>query len=322
MASFAASSAGDNTLDSPAPSLAEPSAAAAAASAPVGADVPPCLAPVPPLLWRPLGVPPSSSNEISSYLLRADLCLRLPRMLRVMEVDALALVATALAEASPGGVPGRQVPALLRAASALAGRGASSRLSRGRRGQQHRSRSATVSMAAGKNEPTPAPATAAISGATSTSSPVPGSAASPSAGHTGAAISSSASGPGTADDAAAADQLCAGSPSSATASSVLRLDCSASSASGLHACLVRRKVKCPPLAAGERELAAAAADEVLESLPQLGLDMGSPGIAAGPGPAAVRRLAACAQQGPFGLLPAAASVLRWLDGRLVWLLVE
>ncbi|CAI5518977.1 unnamed protein product [Closterium sp. Naga37s-1] len=57
-----------------------------------------------------------------------------------MEVDALALVAVALAEASPGGVPGRQVPALLRAVSALAGRGASSPSSRERRKQRRQSR--------------------------------------------------------------------------------------------------------------------------------------------------------------------------------------
>ncbi|CAI5522688.1 unnamed protein product [Closterium sp. Naga37s-1] len=57
-----------------------------------------------------------------------------------MEVDALAIVATALAHSSPGGVPGRQAPALLRAASALAGHGASSRPSRGRRVQGRRSR--------------------------------------------------------------------------------------------------------------------------------------------------------------------------------------
>ncbi|CAI5503918.1 unnamed protein product [Closterium sp. Naga37s-1] len=57
-----------------------------------------------------------------------------------MEVDALAIVATALAHSSPGGVPGRQAPALLRAASALAGHGASSRPSRERRVQGRRSR--------------------------------------------------------------------------------------------------------------------------------------------------------------------------------------
>ncbi|CAI5526250.1 unnamed protein product [Closterium sp. Naga37s-1] len=56
-----------------------------------------------------------------------------------MAVDALAIVASALAEASPGGAPRGQVPALLRAASALAGRETSSRPSRERRAQQRRS---------------------------------------------------------------------------------------------------------------------------------------------------------------------------------------
>ncbi|CAI5528070.1 unnamed protein product [Closterium sp. Naga37s-1] len=54
-----------------------------------------------------------------------------------MTTDALALVATALAAASPGGVPGNQVPALLRAASLLAGHEATSPSSRGR-GEQRR----------------------------------------------------------------------------------------------------------------------------------------------------------------------------------------
>ncbi|CAI7737928.1 unnamed protein product [Closterium sp. NIES-54] len=57
-----------------------------------------------------------------------------------MSNDALALVAARLAEASPEGVPGRQVPALLRAVSALAGREPSSRLSREWRAQQRWSR--------------------------------------------------------------------------------------------------------------------------------------------------------------------------------------
>ncbi|CAI5991535.1 unnamed protein product [Closterium sp. NIES-65] len=60
--------------------------------------------------------------------------------LPMMAADALALVAVALAEASPVGVLGRQVPALLLAVSALAGLESSSPPSHERRGQSRRSR--------------------------------------------------------------------------------------------------------------------------------------------------------------------------------------
>ncbi|CAI5968745.1 unnamed protein product [Closterium sp. NIES-65] len=58
---------------------------------------------------------------------------------RKMETDALALMAASLVAASPGGVPGRQVPALLQAASVLAGHGAFSPSSRVRRNKWRKS---------------------------------------------------------------------------------------------------------------------------------------------------------------------------------------
>ncbi|CAI5491084.1 unnamed protein product [Closterium sp. Naga37s-1] len=69
---------------------------------------------------------------------------------RKMETDALALMAAALVAASRGGVPGRQVPALLQAASVLAGRGAFSPSSRVRRKQRRKSRAPVFHSPSGR----------------------------------------------------------------------------------------------------------------------------------------------------------------------------
>ncbi|CAI7737247.1 unnamed protein product [Closterium sp. NIES-53] len=72
----------------------------------------------------------------------------------------------------------------------------------------------------------------------------------------------------------------------------------------------------------EQEEAVAAAMEMLRMLPAIGLVPGSPGSELGPGPASLRRLALAALQSPRDIVPAAASVLRWMDGRLCWILAE
>ncbi|CAI7807151.1 unnamed protein product [Closterium sp. NIES-54] len=78
----------------------------------------------------------------------------------------------------------------------------------------------------------------------------------------------------------------------------------------------------PPVgwALREQEEAVAAAMEMLRMLPAIGLVPGSPGSALGAG--SLRRLALAALQSPRDIVPAAASVLRWMDGRLCWILAE
>ncbi|CAI5984037.1 unnamed protein product [Closterium sp. NIES-64] len=74
----------------------------------------------------------------------------IPRPGASMTTDALALVAVALAKASPGGVPGSQVPALLQAASALAGPSASSSSLLGPQQRPHRSRAPSYHPPSGR----------------------------------------------------------------------------------------------------------------------------------------------------------------------------
>ncbi|CAI7844236.1 unnamed protein product [Closterium sp. NIES-54] len=70
----------------------------------------------------------------------------------------------------------------------------------------------------------------------------------------------------------------------------------------------------PAMSQQEQEEAVAAAMEMLRMLPAIGLVPGSPGSALGPGPASLRRLALAGLQAPRDIVPAAASVLRWMDG--------
>ncbi|CAI5958036.1 unnamed protein product [Closterium sp. NIES-65] len=147
-----------------------------------------------------------------------------------MTTDALAQMAVALAEASPGGVPGSQVPALLRAVSALAGHAASSSKPPVQRRKKLRSQ--------------------------------------------------------------------------------------------LHVTLVQQEVQIEAMQPAEQSAAVAVAEELQHYLPLIGYVPGSPGAALGPGPGALARLAASARGDPLDLVAAATSVLRWLDGRLCWILVE
>ncbi|CAI5943050.1 unnamed protein product [Closterium sp. NIES-65] len=66
----------------------------------------------------------------------------------------------------------------------------------------------------------------------------------------------------------------------------------------------------------EQSAAVAVAEELQHYLPLIGYVPGSPGAALGPGPGALARLAASARGHALDLVAAAASVLRWLDGRL------
>ncbi|CAI7916619.1 unnamed protein product, partial [Closterium sp. NIES-53] len=84
----------------------------------------------------------------------------------------------------------------------------------------------------------------------------------------------------------------------------------------------RPKEGYPAMSQQEQEEAVAAAMEMLRMLPAIGLVPGSPGSALGPGPASLRRLALAALQSPRDIVPAAASALRWMDGRLCWILAE
>ncbi|CAI6008363.1 unnamed protein product [Closterium sp. NIES-65] len=86
----------------------------------------------------------------------------------------------------------------------------------------------------------------------------------------------------------------------------------------LHVTLVQQEVQIGAM----QPAAVAAAEELQHYLPLIGFVPGSPGAALGPGPGALARLAESAREDPLDLVAAAASVLRWLDGRLCWILVE
>ncbi|CAI5983374.1 unnamed protein product, partial [Closterium sp. NIES-64] len=90
----------------------------------------------------------------------------------------------------------------------------------------------------------------------------------------------------------------------------------------LHVSLVQQEVQIGAMQPAEQTAAVAAAEELKHYLPLIGFVPGSPGAALGPGPGALARLAESAQEDPLDLVAAAASVLRWLDGRLCWVLVE
>ncbi|CAI5965837.1 unnamed protein product [Closterium sp. NIES-65] len=90
----------------------------------------------------------------------------------------------------------------------------------------------------------------------------------------------------------------------------------------LHVTLVQQEVQIGEMQPAEQTAAVAAAEELQHYLPLIGFVPGSPGAALGPGPGALARLAESAQEDPLDLVAAAASVLRWLDGRLCWILVE
>ncbi|CAI5943041.1 unnamed protein product [Closterium sp. NIES-65] len=88
----------------------------------------------------------------------------------------------------------------------------------------------------------------------------------------------------------------------------------------LHVTLVQQEVQIGAMQPAEQTAAVAAAEELQHYLPLIGFVPGSPGAALGPGPGALARLAESAQEDPLDLVAAAASVLRWLDGRLCWIL--
>ncbi|CAI5963477.1 unnamed protein product [Closterium sp. NIES-65] len=90
----------------------------------------------------------------------------------------------------------------------------------------------------------------------------------------------------------------------------------------LHVTLVQQEVQIGAMQPAEQTAAVAAAEELQHYLPLIGFVPGSPGASLGPGPGALARLAESAQEDPLDLVAAAASVLRWLDGRLCWILVE
>ncbi|CAI5943072.1 unnamed protein product [Closterium sp. NIES-65] len=136
--------------------------------------------------------------------------------------------------------------------------------------------------------------------------------------------------------AVSASTLAAGSWVSAPASSSAS-SAAADSAAGFSGCLSQSPCPVlhvyqarlwledappPPMALQEQEKATAAAMQMLRMLPLIGLVPGSPSSALGPGPASLRRLALAALQAPRDIVSAAASVLRWMDGRLSWILAE
>ncbi|CAI6010407.1 unnamed protein product [Closterium sp. NIES-65] len=267
-----------------------------------------------------------------------------------MAVDTLALVATALAEASPGGVPGDQVPALLRAALVLAGLEASSSLSsRGRRRQTRQVRdpvyrsplgrapaclhhrlqqtfrrsqrqsahppwpSLRPGMAEGENEPLPEAA-----------SSLPSSPTNPGATTIAVLIrvapAATASGPTA--PAASATAVTSNSVNvaafptvaAAAAASSPGVPCSSTTSPG--AAIPSRPTnssRCCSCSCDSSpcQVARNARGDVLDAAV-----IRAPGAALGPGHGAMMRLAEFAQGAPLGLVSTAASVLCWMDGRL------
>ncbi|CAI5477865.1 unnamed protein product [Closterium sp. Yama58-4] len=324
-----------------------------------------------------------------------------------MASDAFALVATALAEASPGGVPGPQVPALLRAASALAGRAASSSLSPGRASESAAFPGSSLSPSARPFscllEATAAAdvsadsaavgaecslgerscllvataTTAAISGdpssdggsvnigAGESAAPCPtgsssAAGASPAAGNVAGCTAEGESPPAPShpvpqppppppnqlplpqpqlhhQPASQLPPLPSAPPAPPVAVPVAALPPPVEQRvmhvgtcltllsyvlDQLHVCLARQSVEVGGMLPVERSAAVAAATEMLHYLPLIGFLPGAPGAALGPGPRAMVRLAESAWEAPIGLVSAAASVLRWMDGRLCWILAE
>ncbi|CAI6000963.1 unnamed protein product [Closterium sp. NIES-65] len=385
--------------------------------------------------WRGLGFPAPASARPASLSARW----RSPQPLRrEMAADVLALVATALAAASPGGVPGRQVPALLQAASVLAGRGASSRERRKRQRQSREpvyhsppgrvpaclrprhqqrfrrtQRQAAPSLRSGvvavASLPQPRPQQPQPSPAVTGMQPTPVPFDTPPRSHPPpqvAAVQAVAPQPARLSRSQRRQQsrqrtlptpsqpfVSPPAPSSSPQPQQLRQSPPAAPhprpqqhqqpppnqfplpqpqlhqppapqvqpfppiprapraaaapvaatplhieqhvmhvgtcltllsyvLDQLHMCLARQSLAVGGMVPSEQSAAVAAATEMLHYLPLIGLVPGAPGAALGPGPGAMMRLAESTQQAPLGLVSAAASVLRWMDGRLCWILAE
>ncbi|CAI5948685.1 unnamed protein product [Closterium sp. NIES-65] len=292
-----------------------------------------------------------------------------------MTTDALALMAVALAEASPGGVPWSQVPALLRAVSALAGPAASSSTSLVQRRRRRRS---------GASESLPQPGRAPASlrprqqqafrrsqrqssrlpplgrrlaPQSQQTPPPPARSATPAPQHRSsvnhvppsppppAQVPQSVSGPSsfhqysfqgppvqhpwvpvTPPAPPPPQAVLPGQPPTLVEQRVMHVGACLTLLSyvldQLHVTLVQQGVQIGAMQPAEQTEAVAAAEELQHYLPLIGFVPGSPGAALGPGPGALARLAESAQEDPLDLVAAAASVLRWLDGRLCWILVE
>ncbi|CAI5965683.1 unnamed protein product [Closterium sp. NIES-65] len=339
----------------------------------------------------------------------------------LMGDGALGLVASALADAIPGGAPGDQVPGLLRAFAVLAGRGSSSQSSRGRRGgpprhgrrggshqpvyhfppgrthaflrprQQQsfrRTRRQSFlppplprpprSLVPGSSPPPPLLPQAQLPPSQPSSSPLqpqspsvlqaappPSSSTLPSAPSAPAVVLPASTAPpalppselpqlflGGREIPIPWEVLSTPQPAAAPAASAAALDepwsrweeCPplerlrrveqrvatvgtvlellASVLDQLHSGLLRGRVACPPLSKRQRAVVVTAARRVMGSLPEMGLETGSPGVGSGPGPSAVRRLASSVRRVPLDLVPVAAVMLRWLDGRLALILAD
>ncbi|CAI5947581.1 unnamed protein product [Closterium sp. NIES-64] len=90
----------------------------------------------------------------------------------------------------------------------------------------------------------------------------------------------------------------------------------------LHVTLVRQEVQIEAMQPAEHSAAVSVAEELQHYLSLIGFVPGSPGAALGLGPGALAWLAESARGDLLDLMAAAMSVLRWLDGRLCWILVE
>ncbi|CAI5953832.1 unnamed protein product [Closterium sp. NIES-65] len=316
-----------------------------------------------------------------------------------MTTDALALMAVALAEASPGGVPESQVPALLRAVSALAGPAASSSTSLVQRRRRRRS-GASESLPQPGRAPaslrprqqqafrcsqrqssrlpplgrrlapqsqqtpppparpaTPAPVTRIAPPPQSVPDSHPASSPQPPPQHRSsvyhvppsppppAQVPQSVSGPSsfhqysfqgppvqhpwvpvTPPAPPPPQAVVPGQPPTLVEQRVMHVGTCLTLLSyvldQLHVTLVQQEVQIGAMQPAEQTAAVAAAEELQHYLPLIGFVPGSPGAALGPGPGALARFAESAQEDPLDLVAAAASVLRWLDGRLCWILVE
>ncbi|CAI5991884.1 unnamed protein product [Closterium sp. NIES-65] len=318
-----------------------------------------------------------------------------PQVAAPMSVDALALVAAALAQASPGGVPGDQAPALIQAASVLVGRGSAHPLRehhsrrRGshvptfqtppgraraslrprqqqafrrtqRRSQRRPQRQPNLAPHHGSRPeaPHPPPSPSPPVGPPPAPPQLPHPPASPSPApadpdlvssqsHGGAATSGipqhgaypweslppdalEAPPPGTPqhrwslwDESPPAERALRVEQRVSNVGTCLTLVVDVLDQLGAYQRRTRHPGALPPMLSGqEQTVAVASAVQILQMLPEIGFVPGSPGSALGPGPAALRRLVLAALQAPLDIVPAVASVLRWMDGRLSWILAE
>ncbi|CAI5934675.1 unnamed protein product [Closterium sp. NIES-65] len=253
-----------------------------------------------------------------------------------MANDALALVATALAEASPGGVPGDQLQRFRRPHRRPARPPRSglrpvplSPQSPPQPVQTPLQAPVTPSAPPPRSVPeplvVPSPPVASAWGMGEGEAEPPPEAASDPPGSAAAVVSVASAATPSSPAAAASSTVAATSVSdpiaplppaaSAAAASPPVVSCS----SGASRCA---GVEVGGMLPSEQSAAVSAAREMLHYLPLIGLVQGAPGAALGPGPGAMLRLAESAQGAPLGLVSAAASVLRWMDGRLCWILSE